>query len=244
MTSLAFGNRCGHDPRTPVLDLPAAINKKLPKLLQDTIKKMRGFYANPSNFSFLNHNDRQRRSESREAMVLVLSVLFQHLDLVTMKLVKVNEKGQHENVSIAYLHVQSGLSFSRFKRAWLGLIACGICKSFQQVDSTEEGQYKGLPSIKTITPVLFTALSLNKRLANSREFHSQRRIKRTFKRTPAVKATESLIEHANSLRVKKMMQKSFNSMIGRTRPKTVKSPPPNQNQKLLNRFQQIQDKNS
>lgn len=228
MEAVVFGNRCGHNPGQPVLDLPKAINEKIPKLLQDTIKKVRTFYANPSEFTFLNHEERQRRSESREAMVQVLSVLLIHLDLVTMKLIKFDKKGNQENVSIAYLHAQSGLSFSRFKRAWLALIDAGICKSFQQVESTEQGEYKGLPSIKTITPVLFTALSLDKRLKSSRDYRSELKRKRTYKKTRAVKAAEAIIDHARSLRVKKAIGNSFKQMLGGKRPKIPpKEPPPN-----------------
>lgn len=236
MTSVCFGNRCGHDPAKPLLDLPASINKRLPKLLQDTIKKVKHFYANPSDFTFLNHEERQRRSESREAMVQVLSVLFLHLDLVTMKLVRVDKKGNKHNVSIAYLHSQTGLSFSRFKRAWLALIDSGIAKSFKQYDHKKDhGIYKGLPSIKTITPLLFTALNLNKRLKASRDYASERQRKSQGRKTTAIKAAETLIDHANSQRVKKVMSKALKQMLGGKQPQKPKAKPNNHiNNKLAN----------
>ena len=144
-----------------------------------------------------------------------------------MKLVRIDKQGNKHAVSIEYLHEKTNLSLSRFKRAWLALIDAGIAKSFKQYEE-DEGVYKGLPSIKTISPDLFSALSLSKRLKNSRDYASERQRQQKARQTPATKAAKEIIDRANSIRASKAMKKAIKGMFGGKRPQSPKiEPPPN-----------------
>jgi len=208
MDTIAFGNRCGHDPENPVLDTGVLLHRKAPIILSDIIKKVRAFYAQPETLPFFNHDDRQRRTESREAIVQVLTILIKHLDLKTMKVVRM-EHGHGLNVELRYLHSQTNLSFSRFKRAWLALIDAGVIKSFKQHEKQESGDYKGLPSIKLLSPLLFGAVGLSKRLKAARDYLSQ---KATQLKAAGNSATQKLISQANSARAKKAVNKASKGM--------------------------------
>jgi len=215
VTAIFLGNRCGHDPENPVLNPGVDLHKDAPIILKDIIKKVRAFYAQPETLPFFNHDERQRRSESREAIVQVLTILIKHLDLVTMKVIR-KEHGKNLNVELRYLHAQTNLSFSRFKRAWLALIDAGVIKSFKQHEKQESGDYKGLPSIKLLSPLLFGAAGLSKRLKAARDYLSE---KLRDARAKGNAATQKLIDQANSTRVKKAMKKAskgFGSMFSRS----------------------------
>ena len=224
-SALNSGNRCGHVPDQPVLDALVDLPKKAPPILRDALKKVREFYAHPMILPFLNHEQRQRRSEAREAFVVVLTVLLKHLDLVTMKIIMVTPQGERQNVDLRYLHSQSGLSFSRFKRAWLALIDAGIIKSFKQHEKTEEGDYKGLPSIKTITPLLFSAMNLGKRLKAARDYLSEQFLLRKAKKMPMARAIDQIREKANSQRFKKNLKKA-SGLSFKPKQSNSNNPPP------------------
>lgn len=224
MEAVVFGNRCGHDPENPVLDTGVSLHHKAPMILSDIIKKVRAFYAQPETLPFFNHDERQRRTESREAIVQVLTILIKHLDLPTMKVIR-KEHGQNRNVELRYLHSQTNLSFSRFKRAWLSLIDAGVIKSFKQHEKQETGDYKGLPSIKLISPLLFGAAGLSKRLKAARDYLSQ---KATKLKAAGNSATQKLINQANSARSRKAVNKAskgFKNLFSKSY-----SPPPKQQQ--------------
>lgn len=226
MEVITFGNRCGHQPDAPILDALVELHRKAPPILSDLLKKIRAFYAQPDTLPFFNHDERQRRSERREAFVLVLTVLIKHLDLVTMKVVRVNEHGQKVNVDLRYLHAQTGLSFSRFKRAWLSLIDAGVIKSFKQHEKLESGDYKGLPSVKVVSPLLFGAAGLSKRLKAARDYLSEKLTKAKQAGSASKAASQKLIEQANSARARKAMKKAskgFGALFSKSY-----SPPPRQ----------------
>lgn len=225
MAAICFGNRCGHDPENPVLDTGVKLHPKAPMILSDIIKKVRVFYAHPDTLPFFNHDERQRRTESREAIVQVLTILIKHLDLPTMKVIR-KEHGQNRNVELRYLHSQTNLSFSRFKRAWLSLIDAGVIKSFKQHEKQESGDYKGLPSIKLLSPLLFGAAGLSRRLKAARDYLSQ---KMSEAKAAGNSATQKLIKQADSARAKKAMKKATKGMKGLF--SRSYSPPPRQQER-------------
>lgn len=248
MTALAIstGNRCGHVPAKPVLDPIVELHAKAPPILRDAIKKVRAFYAQPETMPYLNHDDRQRRSESRESIVVVLNVLLKHLDLVTMKLQQVTAQGSRLNPSIKYLHAQSGLSLSRFKRAWLALIDSGLINSFKQHEKTEKGDYKGLPSIKTVTPLLFKALNMAKRLKHTRDYLSEKQRLNKAKKLPMQEAIQQIRNKGNAQRVKKVLTKAGRALFPKIN-KNIPAPPPPINPPNLpfdDRIKQMQAKHS
>ena len=82
------GNRCGHDPQNPNLSPPNPIRKgegAPPRILSLAAERAKEWFWNPQKCPLLETNDdRQTRSERREAIQVVLEFLLSRLDLVTL----------------------------------------------------------------------------------------------------------------------------------------------------------------
>ena len=176
----AGGNFCGHDPRNPRLELarPAKTGKGgLPRILTLAMEKTQGFYDHPNLFPSLNlanGSNRQMRSERREGCVLVQQAIVKRTDLATMQ-VGVPTPGGFRNLSVASLAQDTGLSPSRAERAFKDLKASCLVTMTTIRERIEDGSWRSLAAIKTVSQHFFETLGLGKMLKRERRQAKQRR---------------------------------------------------------------------
>jgi len=136
---LGTGNRCGHDPQRLAvdrLDLHVPSGGKWPRLIQVSIDRIQAYFYDADALPPLAHLSkkynqdgapRQNRSEAREGHGLVLSVIFTHLDLKSLRVGYYTSAGKF--VSISFLDIAR---------------RCGM--TYQAKDRENEGQFKEVPT--------------------------------------------------------------------------------------------------
>lgn len=172
-------SRCSHDPRNPILRVPLVRKRGQKVIFQKFCEKILKFYAKPSILTCLRRRAKptknpahQIKSQRREAIVRVLSVLVPHVELATMRIGRPTSAG-FIPLGLNFLIPLSGLSGSRFIRALADLKASGIVQTFRRYDKNMPGgAYRGLPAVRTVSPALFAALGMGKYLARMRDLAS------------------------------------------------------------------------
>ena len=179
------GNRCGHDPRNPILSPPHPIRKGhggLPRILSLAAERAKEWFWNPQKCQLLEGDDgRQTRSERREAIQVVLEYLFSRLDLVTLCVGTPTMNNGFVDLSMNSIVEGTGLGQRRCERAIGDLKEAGFMKVAQPRYRNEEGKYVGLRAIRCLTARLFEWLDLGPMLARERARASQALKKRIAK---------------------------------------------------------------
>jgi len=161
----AFGNRCGHNPADPTLEITRPIPVGpggYPRILAVAAERIEGFYSEPESLPSLalSPNSSQKRSERREALIRLLKAIFKFLDLVTLTVaVRDTDKALH-NITIATLADHADLDLRRAERALRDLASAGFIFIIEQRISVPEGGFRSVAGIKRISPALFSALGL------------------------------------------------------------------------------------
>lgn len=114
----------------------------------------------------------QMRSERRESIFIVLSVMLSTLDLKTMRVGVPQADGTFKGISMETIAERGGISLGRAERAMTDLTRIGYVKVFALHEKVAE-LYKGLPAVRTLSIRLFQALKLDKMLSASRKGISQ-----------------------------------------------------------------------
>lgn len=181
------GNRCGHEPDKPEFYKRPEGKRRLPLVNQLALDEMPKYFQNPKEFLPLLNGARymrqklgrklkkngchvKQRTERCEVIVIVAQILFSICDLVTMQAVtRLNKDGTVEGITTEQIAERGGISLSRTEEAIADLKLAGYLKVFERNEKTD-GIYKGLPSIRTISPLLYKAMGLGQKLVDSRKW--------------------------------------------------------------------------
>lgn len=172
------GNRCGHDPRQPVLSAAVPIPKGrggFPRILSLAAERAKAWYFHPQKCPPLQgHPGRQTRSERREACQIVLETILRHLDLASMCLGTPTLANGFIDIDMRTIVHDSGISQRRCERAIALLKQAGFMRVQQPRRQNEEGAYFGCRAIRIVTEALFEALGLGPMLHRERTRASER----------------------------------------------------------------------
>lgn len=200
------GNRCGHDPKNPVLKPK---HRKAPDnspfILRTAEKLLETFYENPNLLLALrigrhspiqpHHNphktepttNRAIRSERREAIQRVLSLLLSMVDLASLRV------GFYDSASGAFIlpdtywmAEQLGMGYQRLIRVLRALQDAGFLETTERSEMLADDRgcvaYRGRTAVRRLTSELFYALGISKKeLERERQRASERQKKKREK---------------------------------------------------------------
>jgi len=201
------GNRCGHNPASPLLDLSATVptgKGGMPLVITRAMEYLERYYSSPSLFPSLdaaNASDRQQRSERREACIRLLKGLLRYLDIASLRVGFASADG-FQPITLDLLVRDTGLPKRRLERAHRDLKAAGLLSCSQPRQRRPDGQIVGLAGIRAISKHLWGRLGLATLLERQRKRHSQQLKKKRMEKerarreTPAEKANAGLMQRA------------------------------------------------
>lgn len=103
------GNRCGHKPASPTLEIARPILAGLgghPRILAVAAERAETFYSEPEilpSLAVLNPTASQKRSERREGLIRLLKAVIKFLDLVSLTVAVRDAEGTLRNITVATL---------------------------------------------------------------------------------------------------------------------------------------------
>lgn len=170
------GNGCGHDPGHLRRFVPPAHNH--PKILEEARGRigdcLGGFWDE------LFSGARQKRSERREACGVLLACLVHRVDLVTLRVGIPMEGGRFKAYTDQELARMTGLGIRRLERAMQDLVEMGLVQVRKRCQKEQDGQYRGIAAIRTISIRFFELIGLGKKLKKERSKASDRSKLRTL----------------------------------------------------------------
>ena len=175
--STPTGNRCGHDPRQPKLSPAHPIRKGkggLPRILSLAAERAKAWYFHPKKCPLLSHQNRQTRSERREACQIVLETILSHLDLASMCLGVPTPASGFIDIDMRTIVRDTGIGQRRIERVIALFKEAGFMKVTQPRTQNEEGDYFGCRAIRVVTDMLFEWLGLGPMLHRERAKASER----------------------------------------------------------------------
>jgi hypothetical protein len=149
------GNRCGHDPAAPALDLRREISPRMNAFIVLFIIRIDDIYWRPHLFPELG----APRSERREALCRLLKRFAYRMDIQTCEVVEPRANGELATIPMRFHKPWTGLSRWRADRAIRHARCSGFLKSSQRRESTKGGP-RGLAARRVLTPTLFKRLGL------------------------------------------------------------------------------------
>jgi len=218
-----YGNRCAHNVGAPNLKTNLKVSRKMHSVVVQLMGRIDAYMDDAHVLDFVElarSSSRQTRSERREGIVVTLKTILHFLDLPSMKIARfVRATGELKPITIKDLHVYSGLSFSRFKRAWLDLVHSGLFGSVPQYEketSVVAGntKFKGLPSIKFMRKSLFTMFGLDKALESVQQKKRQQKFKAAKRMTRAQKKVAEMQDAALAAKAKRSVAQSVSDSLG------------------------------
>ena len=167
-----LGNRCSHDPRNPRLSPDEPIRKGpggLPRILSLAAERAKEWFFHPEKCPQLQTSEnRQTRSERREACQVVLEVLLSHLDLNSLCVGTPTPNHGFVDINMKTIVAESGLGQRRCERAINQLKMAGFITVKQPRYKNPEGKYFGLRAIRVIAKEFFDWLGLGPMLEKER----------------------------------------------------------------------------
>ena len=143
------GNFCGHEPKNPrfIMEHHAYYDKqkiddlgskRRPRILYDIVQRIKAYYKDTDVMPVLHNanshrrtSDKQRRSESREAVINLLTIMIMNMDLASLRVGQPTLDGGFFNYSVEWLAEKAKLSVSRAKRAMSDLNNSTLIASYQ-----------------------------------------------------------------------------------------------------------------
>ena len=220
------GNRCGHDPKNPILSPPYPIRKGaggLPRILSLAAERAKEWFWNPQKCPLLETNaDRQTRSERREAIQVVLEYLLSRLDLVTLCVGTPTLNNGFVDLDMNSIVEGTGLGQRRCERAIGDLKGAGFMEVAQPRYRNNEGKYFGLRAVRCLTVRFFEWLNLGPMLARERSRASKALGKRLAK---FGRSLSDVVKRPFAERLKSMVKGSKPAFrIGKSAPPEISRP--------------------
>jgi hypothetical protein len=165
---ISGGNRCGHDPRHPKLDLKltGTRGKPFPWLIRKFLERVEGIFRDRAWFPELGP---RKKSERLEAMVLVAKAIGRNLDRLTLRAGRPNGDGTFTGITMRTMAGWAQISEQRAFRAFWDLRDAGWMTSVQPIEERPDGARRGLAAIRRPTVAFFRRLGLDQRLRRERK---------------------------------------------------------------------------
>lgn len=112
------------------------------------------------NLNSMRNSERQQRSERREAIAAISAVMVNHVDMATMKIVRLFNK-QLVPLSIKELATKAGINVRRAERALKDLKSAGYLELQYRVEHMPDGTIKPLIAIKRLSATFFYHLGVS-----------------------------------------------------------------------------------
>lgn len=215
------GNRCGHDPRQPIIPI---ITDPLPDTIQAVIGHIQQYYDRPESIPALRAviaqglRRRGMRSEARESCAIVLAWMLGKMDVVTRRVGIRNLDGSVTGYDAYYIARQTKLSHSRVCRALRLLRLAGIYVSHRRaIRDPETGDYRARAAIRQVTTAFFRSIGFCKKLARCAKIANKRRRRSEVEASLAI--TEMLA--AQMLRVPARRASAIQAPVERSGPHQV-----------------------
>ena len=161
------GNRCGHDPANPRLEPTGEVSPRIPLFLTDLLCDLGRYYDERLWIrTFPDLGEEGRRSEFREAAILVARVLVAHTDIVTKRVIawKPNPDGSVYGITADTIAQETGMNVGRVQRVLDEFRWADLITSAQPCELKADGTYRGYPAIRTLTGRFFRRLRCNIKL--------------------------------------------------------------------------------
>lgn len=180
-----MGNKCGHDKLSPQIFKRPCAHKNAPLAISVAMSNVNAYYDDPDaflqNLLYARDSVRQQRSESREAIGSLASVLLNHCELETMRVVKFHPN-KPRLLSVKELAALAGIGYKRCQRALKCLKEAGYLTLQYRCKSTVSGEIKPLVAIKRLNAKLFYDLGVKGELLRGCKNYIYKQIKKATKR--------------------------------------------------------------
>ncbi|WP_322058422.1 hypothetical protein [Paraburkholderia sp. J63] len=122
-----------------------------------------------------NGSHRQQRRERRMACVQLLRAMLSYLDLASLRVGVPQRDGGFMSLTLPFLARHAYLPVRRAERAMRDLLRAGLVTAQQRAERTQDGDYRGLASLRQVPAALFGAFGLSKWLRHERRKAIMRR---------------------------------------------------------------------
>lgn len=159
-----YGNRCGHVPHAPMIYTRPTENRKTYSSIHTAQRNLSEYYFKPLT-SWLPHlflarrSTRQQRSERREAIASIASVMANYVDLASMKIVRLYNK-ELIPLSVKELASKAGVHIRRAERAIKDLRESGYLELEYRYERNDEGDIVPKVAIKRLSTLFFFHLGV------------------------------------------------------------------------------------
>lgn len=165
---LPWANYCPHLPEKPKFFVIPEIHKNRAPIVKEIVRRLSDAYFKPSkSLKSLQVNiisGSQIKSPRREAEISLLQVMAYYMDDATGRVGRRLGDGTFQDLSIKKLATYAKLRFKRAKRAMKEIVKAGYLKVTRQYTRNENGEYKGLASMRVFLPRFFIDLQVNGKL--------------------------------------------------------------------------------
>lgn len=175
------GNRCGHSKQLArVYQLPENFTA-FPKIIQKAYAKLTAaYYENTQYWQSLNFlNDRQKRSERREACILIAQFFVLHVTL----------KDFQVKFTVKKIMRKTNLSRHRVTQALFDMKKAGLIARDANLKQKFMGKWWGVMAVRVLTDKFFLQLGISEYAIHSAKIHKGGgKMEDTRKRSPALDA--------------------------------------------------------
>lgn len=199
---------CDHDPLEPSFYIPPSKHKKRPNIIDEAIRAIEKAYFKPKQIlSKLFKPQRVKKSSRREAIIRVLQVMLQFMDMETLEVGFYSNNGNFIRLDVNYIASQARISLIRAKRALGDILRSGYMETTRQKKKTLDGLYKSFTSIRKFAVSFFMDLGIEYlRFFSAREWKRKRNEKILIKH--ARKKLKGIIKSAIVLAEKNSIKES------------------------------------
>jgi hypothetical protein len=177
---LGTGNRCGHDPQKPNMDLFSIPKtaRDIPHAMKELINGVKHYFFNPQllptlyNLTGKRNKDgslRSNRSDGREGEMLIMAALIHYTDFSSMRVGTPLDDGEFKPRSCVDLAKTCGLAVQigedwhpsrRFWRAFTRLKRAGAFDVFETYVVKADGSKRARPAVKLINEDFLISLGV------------------------------------------------------------------------------------
>lgn len=189
-----FGNRCGHIRELPRFYARPEEHKKTYDIIHIAAERVQDYYWNPvenwlPNLSYARSTTRQQRSERREAIAAITSIMLNSLDLATFRIIRLFN-GTPIPLSVKEIATKAGIGERRVERAIFDLKRAGYLEVNYRYESLPSGQIKPLVAIKSFSSSFFYHLGITYEKLEQVRLFAKNRLKK-FNRKLQMAAAEA-----------------------------------------------------
>ncbi|MEX3555359.1 MAG: hypothetical protein VB131_01590 [Burkholderia gladioli] len=150
-----------------------------PRILTEMQQRLEAYLDDPDRhlptLNAANGSDRRQRTERRVACVQLLRAMLKYLDLASLRVGIPQRDGGFLSLTMPFLAKHACLPVRRAERAMRDLLRAGLVTAQQRPERTEDGNYRGLASLRQLPAALFGAFGLSKWLGHERSKAVMRR---------------------------------------------------------------------